>query len=58
MFEIEFAIFAAIVFVFAHGVSARPGAALYARKVAAMDSDAPELRAVSQLPARKRRVGK
>ena len=47
-----------ILSVFAHGVSARPGAALYARKVAAMDSDAPELRAVSQLPARKRRVGK
>ena len=47
-----------ILSVFAHGVSARPGAALYARKVAAMDSDAPELRAVSQLPARKRRMSK
>ena len=42
--------------VFAHGISARPGASLYARKVAAMDSDAPELRDVSQLPARKRRM--
>jgi NhaP-type Na+/H+ or K+/H+ antiporter len=47
-----------ILSVFAHGVSARPGAALYARKVAAMDSDAPELRAVSQLPARKGRMSK
>lgn len=47
-----------ILSVFAHGVSARPSAALYARKVAAMDSDAPELRAVSQLPARKRRMSK
>jgi NhaP-type Na+/H+ or K+/H+ antiporter len=47
-----------ILSVFAHGISARPGAALYARKVAAMDSDAPELRAVSQLPARKRRMSK
>jgi hypothetical protein len=37
---------------------AQPGASLYARKVAAMDSDAPELRDVSQLPARKRRIGK
>ena len=45
-----------ILSVFAHGISARPGAALYARKVAAMDSDAPELRDVSQLPARKRRM--
>jgi NhaP-type Na+/H+ or K+/H+ antiporter len=47
-----------ILSVFAHGISAQPGAALYARKVAAMDSDAPELRDVSQLPARKRRIGK
>ena len=47
-----------ILSVFAHGISARPGAALYARKVAAMDSDAPELRAVSQLPARQRRMSK
>ena len=47
-----------ILSVFAHGVSARPGAAIYARKVAAMDSDAPELRAVSQLPARQRRMSK
>ena len=47
-----------ILSVFAHGISARPGAALYARKVAAMDSDAPELRDVSQLPARKRRMGR
>jgi NhaP-type Na+/H+ or K+/H+ antiporter len=45
-----------ILSVFAHGISARPGASLYARKVAAMDSDAPELRDVSQLPARKRRM--
>ena len=45
-----------ILSVFAHGISARPGASLYARKVAAMDSDAPELRNVSQLPARKRRM--
>ncbi len=47
-----------ILSVFAHGISARPGAAIYARKVAAMDSDAPELRAVSQLPARQRRMSK
>ena len=47
-----------ILSVFAHGISAQPGAALYARKVAAMDSDAPELRDVSQLPARKRRKSK
>ena len=45
-----------ILSVFAHGISARPGASLYARKVAAMNSDAPELRDVSQLPARKRRM--
>jgi len=45
-----------IISVFAHGISARPGAALYARKVSAMDSDAPELRDVTQLPARKRRT--
>jgi len=38
-----------ILSVFAHGISARPGASLYARKVAAMNSDAPELRDVSQL---------
>ncbi len=44
--------------VFAHGISAQPGASLYARRVAAMDSDAPELRDVSQLPARTRRMGK
>ena len=37
--------------VFAHGISAQPGASLYTRRVAAMDSDAPELRDVSQLPA-------
>ncbi len=47
-----------ILSVFAHGISAQPGAAFYARKVAAMDSDAPELREVSQLPARKRRMSK
>ncbi|MGZ4864247.1 MAG: cation:proton antiporter [Halobacteriota archaeon] len=45
-----------ILSVFTHGISAQPGAALYARKVAAMDSDAPELRDVTKLPARKRRV--
>ncbi|MGZ4947301.1 MAG: hypothetical protein ACXV5N_13165, partial [Halobacteriota archaeon] len=45
-----------ILSVFAHGISARPGAALYARKVATMNSDAPELRDVTELPARKRRV--
>jgi sodium/hydrogen antiporter len=45
-----------ILSVFAHGISARPGAALYARKVATMDSNAPELRDVSQLPARKGRI--
>ncbi|HEX7514696.1 MAG TPA: cation:proton antiporter [archaeon] len=44
-----------ILSVFAHGISAQPGATLYARKVAAMDSDAPELRDVTRLPARKRR---
>jgi len=50
-------VLASVIFsVFAHGISARPGASLYARKVAAMDSDAPELRDVSQLPARKRRM--
>jgi NhaP-type Na+/H+ or K+/H+ antiporter len=47
-----------ILSVFAHGISAQPGASWYARKVAAMDSDAPELRAVSQRPARKMRRGK
>ncbi|MGZ7134039.1 MAG: cation:proton antiporter [Halobacteriota archaeon] len=47
-----------ILSVFAHGISAQPGASLYARKVAAMDADAPELRDVSQLPARKRRISK
>ncbi|MGA9080402.1 MAG: sodium:proton antiporter, partial [Halobacteriota archaeon] len=46
-----------ILSVFAHGISAQPGAALYARKVAAMNPDAPELRDVSQLPVRKRRMG-
>ncbi|HYA33666.1 MAG TPA: cation:proton antiporter [Candidatus Bathyarchaeia archaeon] len=43
-----------ILSVFAHGISARPGAAVYARSVAAMDSNAPERRAVAQLPARRR----
>jgi NhaP-type Na+/H+ or K+/H+ antiporter len=47
-----------ILSVFAHGISAQPGASMYARRVAAMDSDAPELRDVSQLPARTRRMGK
>ena len=47
-----------ILSVFAHGISAQPGAFMYARRVAAMDSDAPELRDVSQLPARTRRMGK
>jgi NhaP-type Na+/H+ or K+/H+ antiporter len=46
-----------ILSVFAHGISARPGAAWYGRKTAAMDPDAPELREVPQLPARKRRIG-
>ena len=43
-----------ILSVFAHGISARPGAAAYARSVDTMDSDAPERRAVAQLPARRR----
>lgn len=46
-----------ILSVFAHGITARPGATLYARKVAAMSPDAPELREVPELPARRRRKG-
>jgi NhaP-type Na+/H+ or K+/H+ antiporter len=45
-----------ILSVFAHGISARPGAAWYARKVTAMDSDAPELQDIPELPARIRRI--
>jgi len=46
-----------ILSVFAHGITAQPGAALYARKVAAMSPDAPELQEVPELPARRRRKG-
>lgn len=46
-----------ILSVFAHGISARPGAAWYGRKAAGLDPDAPELREIPQLPARKRRIG-
>ncbi len=46
-----------ILSVFVHGVSARPGAAWYGRKAAAMNQDAPELREVPQRPVTKRRLG-
>jgi NhaP-type Na+/H+ or K+/H+ antiporter len=53
--QIAIIVLVTVVFsVFAHGISARPGAAAYARKVADMGPDAPELRAVSRLPARRR----
>ena len=45
-----------ILSVFAHGISARPGAAWYARKVNTMNSDAPELQDIPELPARTTRI--
>jgi NhaP-type Na+/H+ or K+/H+ antiporter len=43
-----------ILSVFAHGITADPGARLYARQVATMSPDAPELQEVVDLPTRKR----
>jgi sodium/hydrogen antiporter len=46
-----------VISIFAHGISARPGAAWYGRKAAVMDPDAPELRQVAQGLVTKRRIG-
>ncbi len=46
-----------ILSVFAHGVSARPGAAWYGRKMDALNQDAPELLTVSQPAPQRRRIG-
>ncbi|MGZ4930941.1 MAG: cation:proton antiporter domain-containing protein [Halobacteriota archaeon] len=46
-----------ILSVFAHGISARPGAAWYGHKTSAFDPDTPELREVPRRPVTRRRIG-